>query len=333
MSIDLMTIVSAEVALFLIILLGVWIRYSGYLDGVVEGRIFKLIVHYIWPCFVFSKIAMVSELGSAGKILFLPLLGIGSVLVGLSLGWLLLKVLPKRWLPSDGSIATFLVCVAFYNYGFLPIPLMETLFPEAGGSSQLSQLLIFGFGVELTAWTVGYSLMNRNCNKHWWQKGINPPSVAIVLAVLCNTSGVSQWIPQGLFDGVTKIGTLGIPLALLLIGSTIYGIFEETRNAFCWKEFFRVTAIVASLRIVVLPLLFLGYTYCFLAEDTTLKMILALEAAMPCAMFPILFSRHFDGDVQFAFYAVSGTTLLSVITTPLWLVIGFTWLGLGLSFG
>ena len=47
-----------------------------------------------------------------------------------------------------------------------------------------------------------------------------------------------------------------------------------------------------------------------------------LENVVVVAVFPIVLSRHFGGDVSTAVRAVLVTSALSILTTPLWLSVG-----------
>jgi predicted permease len=53
---------------------------------------------------------------------------------------------------------------------------------------------------------------------------------------------------------------------------------------------------------------------------------LLIQAAMPAATFPIVMTRLYDQDVQTAWVVVVGTSLLSLLTIPLWMTFGAMWL-------
>jgi predicted permease len=49
---------------------------------------------------------------------------------------------------------------------------------------------------------------------------------------------------------------------------------------------------------------------------------------MPAATFPIVMTRLYDQDIETAWIVVVGTSVLALITIPLWLVLAPPWLGL-----
>jgi len=43
---------------------------------------------------------------------------------------------------------------------------------------------------------------------------------------------------------------------------------------------------------------------------------------MPCAVFPIVLARHYDGSPEVALKVVLSTTIVSLVSIPLWLSFG-----------
>ena len=66
----------------------------------------------------------------------------------------------------------------------------------------------------------------------------------------------------------------------------------------------------------------------YLPASVELKRVIVLQAAMPAAVFPIVMSRHYGGHPPTALRVVIGTSLLSLLTIPLWLRLGMKFAGL-----
>jgi hypothetical protein len=66
----------------------------------------------------------------------------------------------------------------------------------------------------------------------------------------------------------------------------------------------------------------------FLPASPELKRVIVLEAAMPAAVFPIVMARHYAGDPATAMRVVIGTTVVGLMTIPLWIRFGMQFLGL-----
>jgi predicted permease len=57
-------------------------------------------------------------------------------------------------------------------------------------------------------------------------------------------------------------------------------------------------------------------------SSEALKQVLLIQAAMPAATFPIVMTRLYEQDVPTAWVVVVGTSLLSLITIPMWMILG-----------
>ena len=157
---------------------------------------------------------------------------------------------------------------------------------------------------------------------------------ASVGALLALMGGVSLWI--GAAAGALLAGLLLLALArsalaasddasarLILTGAmladSVVSLRDDRRPL--------VTVAGCLVRAALLPPLFLAAAR-WLPVPLDLKRVLAVQAAMPCAMVPVLLSRHFRGDTGIAVQIVLASTALGLLTIPLWLRIGFSWLGL-----
>jgi predicted permease len=65
-----------------------------------------------------------------------------------------------------------------------------------------------------------------------------------------------------------------------------------------------------------------------LPASVELKRVIVLEAAMPAAVFPIVMARHYAGDPATAMRVVIGTSVVGLVTIPLWIRFGMHFVGL-----
>jgi predicted permease len=77
----------------------------------------------------------------------------------------------------------------------------------------------------------------------------------------------------------------------------------------------------------LLPILFLMVAK-WLTGSRELQEVLLLQAAMPAATFPIVMTRLYNRSIETALTVVVGTSVLGIITIPIWMVIGAQWLDL-----
>lgn len=77
----------------------------------------------------------------------------------------------------------------------------------------------------------------------------------------------------------------------------------------------------------VLPIGFLLVAK-YLPASGELKRVIVLGAAMPAAVFPIVMARHYSGDPATAMRVVIGTSVVGLVTIPLWIRLGMSYVGL-----
>jgi predicted permease len=111
-----------------------------------------------------------------------------------------------------------------------------------------------------------------------------------------------------------------VPMALLLSGALIADHLNRESLQHGAKTIFVSTLV----RIGVVPVVILLFAK-FAQIDQALKAVLVLQAAMPAAIFPIVVTKAHDGDVPTALQVVIGTSLIGLITIPLWLGFGLHW--------
>jgi malate permease and related proteins len=156
-----------------------------------------------------------------------------------------------------------------------------------------------------------------------WRRVINAPLLTILLAVIFNSLGVSDLIPKPLFTAIHLLGECAVPMAVILIGAVVADHLREFHSASGW----RVIGTAVLLRIGVLPVLFLLLAR-YLPASVELKRVIILQAAMPSAVFPIIMSRHYGGDPPTALRVVIGTSVVGLITIPIWIRVGLRFAGM-----
>jgi predicted permease len=103
-------------------------------------------------------------------------------------------------------------------------------------------------------------------------------------------------------------------MGLILSGAIIYDYVDK----FHWGRVWRPFLLAVAVRLVVLPfgIVMLSLT----TENMPLKEVLLVQAAMPAATFPIVMTRLYDQDIDTAWTVVVGTSVVAIVTIPLWLV-------------
>jgi malate permease and related proteins len=312
--VDFGTVMGAVVPVFILMGAGFVLRKVGWLSSEADQSLLRLTIHLLLPCLILDSALGNPALAKMRNLVLAPLVGAGTFGLGLAAGKIAHGLAGLR---DPRTKRTFTLSVGLYNYGFIPIPLALLLF----GQETVGVLFIHNMGVELALWTVGVMVLTgKRAGAGFWQI-INAPLVTITLALVLNFSGAYPYVPGVILTTVHLLGQCAIPLSLLLIGAIIDDHLEEFHSRPEW----RVIGIAAVMRLALLPVGFLVLAR-YLPATIELKRVIVLEAAMPSAVFPIIMAKHYGGDPSTALRVVLGTSILALVTIPLWLKIGLAWI-------
>jgi len=310
------TVLGAVVPVFSIAIIGLLIRKLNWLTEEADQSLLRVNINLLFPCLILDAVLGNPALHQWRNLVLPPIVGFGTVALGLVLA---LAARRLAGLEERRQVGTFAVTVGIYNYGYVPLPLALTLF----GAPTAGVLFVHNVGVELAMWTLGVLLFTGQALRDW-RKLINAPLVSILLALAINALGLDAHVPKPVRSTMSWLGQCAIPMSLILIGAVVADHLHEFHS----RSGGRVIAVAAVLRLALLPVCFLLLAK-YLPASTELKRVILLESAMPSAVFPIVMSRHFGGDPPTALRVVLGTSVLSLVTTPLWIRFGMSYLGLG----
>ncbi len=304
-------IFSAIMPIFFIILAGFVARRVGWLNEDADRSLMAVVVNLLYPAFIFSFILGNDALRHPSNIVLPPLIGFVSIVAGFGVTMILARRLK---IGNQRECRTFAFSTGMYNYGYFPIPIIALLFTR----ETTGVLLVHNVGVEIAMWSLGVGfILSANDPKPVWRRLLSAPVISILVAVPLNWLRADQYLPNFAFESIDLLGKCAIPLGLLLIGATFADLAKGVRIF----ERMHVPIYAAILRMGLFPLVFIFFAFLF-PFSTELKEVMIVQAAMPCAVFPIVLARHFDGSPEVALKVVLATTLVSFITIPLWISFG-----------
>ena len=313
MNITYSALLGAVAPTFVVLACGFALRRFRGLRPEADSSMLTVAVNFLYPCFIADTVLNSAALRDIRTVAIAPVVGFSLLLLCFGISMLCARMLR---LKSPQPARTFAFSAAIPNWGYLPIPLVQQLFtPNTTGV-----LFVHNIGLELALWSVGIWLLSGSSS---WRQVLTIPFFAILGALALNFAHAADWLPRVVLDSLHFLGQAAIPLSLLLTGATladaVVSLRDDRRPA--------VTIAGCIVRAVLLPPLFLAAAR-WLPVSLDLKRVLAVQAAMPCAMVPILLSRYFRGDTGTAVQVVLASTALGLLTIPFWLRIGFAWLGL-----
>jgi predicted permease len=306
-------VLGAVLPVFGVALIGFVIRRLNWLTEEADQSLLRININLLFPCLIIHAALGNPALSQLGNLILAPIVGFCTVVGGLYMARLLSKA---TGLKDERAAGTFAVTTGLYNYSYIPLPLSLLLF----GQGTAGVLFVYNVGVEIAMWTIGVLLLSGGGTRADWKKIVNAPLVAIVLALGINGLGLHAAIPKPALVAVSWLGQCAIPMSLILIGAVVSDHLSEFHSEHGW----RVMGVAILLRIVLLPVAFLTIAR-YLPASPELKNVIVLQAAMPSAVFPIVMARHYGGDVPTALRVVIATSVVGLVTIPLWIRLGMAW--------
>ena len=318
-------ILGGVIPLFVIMAVGAAVRKVGILNEEADRSLLDLTMHLLLPCLILDHVMGNEALRLPGNLLWSPLVGFACTAGSVGLAALAARL----WrFPQRAQTKTFTFVAGIYNYGYIPVPLIATLY----GANALAVLFLYNLGTEMAFWTVGFAPFVGHSFLRDWRRALTTPVRAVLLGVSINliTAHFGLRLDEATLDAaawgwpvkivvatIHLIGLCYIPLALLTIGATM---------ADFWGEFYAapgmgVMGLAVLVRNFVCPLAFVLVAW-ILPVSQELKETLVVQAAMPAGVFTLLLSRHHGGSVPVALQVIFGTSAAAIITLPLWIHFG-----------
>jgi predicted permease len=322
-------VLGGVVPYFLIIAVGAAVRRLGILDEQADRSMLNLCVHLLLPCLILDHVIASEALRQWHNLVLSPLIGFV-----VTAGSLVLAGLAARlWRLEPNPARTFRFIAGIYNYGYIPVPLVATLY----GGNALAVLFLFNLGTETAFWTVGFAAFMGHSPLRDWRRVLTTPVCAVILGVMINlltacfglrlddatlAAAAWGWPVKMILDLINLIGLCSIPVALIVIGATMADFWSE----FSASAGAGVMALALAVRNLVCPL---GFVLLAMALPVSreLKETLVVQAAMPAGLFPLLLTRHNGGSTPVALQVIFSTNAAAIITLPLWIHFGMRLIG------
>ncbi|MDQ8204593.1 AEC family transporter [Pelagicoccus sp. SDUM812003] len=295
---------------FLLLAIGMGLRWKGILQPEAEKGIVNLVVKALYPCLIVKSMLEADSFRRQPDVLLAPVAGFATIVCGFLLAKLAARAIGMQ---TGKGLRTFAFSVGIFNYGYLPIPLVESLY----GPNELAVLFMHNVGIEFAIWTIGVALLAGGSAKDGIKKIFNPMVVALVIGATVNFSGFASDLPDIVMTTLRLLGGCAIPLGLLAIGANLYE-YLDTKEPL-WNTRDVLGGIV--LRLGLLPLIGIAIAW-FAPLSIELKRILVIQAAMPAGIMPIVLAKHYGGQPIVAVRIVFATTIVGFATMPLWIHFG-----------
>jgi hypothetical protein len=321
------TILKATAPVFILLFIGACLRKFEWLTNEAENCIMKMMVSIFYPCLIFISILDNSTLAQGNNLIMAPLIGAGTILLSL---FTIYQLAPLFRINENNERRTFAFTSGIYNYGYIPVPILQAIFPASG---IVGVLMVHNLGVEAMLWTVGLMTLTGSVGRSALKKLITPPIVVLILGLLINLSGLHNYLisPTSntfveslysiLIQVIRMLSKCSIPIGLIMCGAALYQAGKGKRI----RQKANVSLAACFCRLFILPILFLLIAR-FAPISMDLKRVIVVQAAMPAALFPLVLTKFYGGDTQVGVRAILSTTILSFLTIPLWVTLGLSFI-------
>jgi len=293
--------------LFLIIFGSAIIARLIKIDGSWQKVLNSFALNVGFPALIFSALAA-TDLKISEE---LDLILVNSVF--LIFAFVLAILLGKIFHLKKKMFRTLFICLGFGNVAYLGIPTLmqvsgEAVLPTASLIVAIYLFWMFTLGL-------GYLTFSQEEKTGKALKKVvlslvkNPLLIAVVLGILASLLKVQ--LPSLLNTSISMIAGSVTPLVLVVIG-----LFIGTSRIGKIKSWIPI-AFFSIFTLAVLPaLLFYGLQLAGMAPQSFSATI--IEAAMPLAITPFALADEYKLDKDFIAKAIVLSTILSVVTIPLW---------------
>ncbi|WP_223669752.1 AEC family transporter [Kangiella shandongensis] len=142
----------------------------------------------------------------------------------------------------------------------------------------------------------------------------NPVIIGVLLGLIFNLFDIP--IPQQLFKPLEMVSDAALPLALIILGSSLASLGSINRSVI------KKTLMVTTIKLIALPALVFSFGYWLVGLNETQLISLTILAACPTGISVMPFVEAVESERKVAHNTIALSTLLSVITIPttIWLV-------------
>ena len=171
----------------------------------------------------------------------------------------------------------------------------------------INDILIFTVGILLIQLSAGANL------KVGFKQFINPGLIGVIIGLVLFLLNIQ--LPNLIGGSIEMIGNATTPLTMFCIGFQIGGLkFKEIAGDF------QVYAI-CFVKLLIVPVLTLLVVKLWAGDFSMLEKVLIIGFAMPVGAVASIFSQQYKGEAAFATKSVLLSTVLSLITIPIFAII------------
>ncbi len=217
-------------------------------------------------------------------------------------------ILGKFFKVGSETLMIWMFTLTFGNVGYMGFPIVLAVFGPEGLFLAAIQNVAFNFLV----FTYGVKLMNKDTRSVSYANLFlrNIVIYATIIGFLMFAFSIS--LPSPIYKALDLIGGITTPLAMFIVGSMLAK--GKLAQVFSGLRMYSVI----FLKLILIPVLIYFILSPFIQSRLILNILVVLTA-MPCGSIAVVFSEQYGRDSVQASKIVFVSTLLSVLTLPIFL--------------
>ncbi|EEH98975.1 MULTISPECIES: AEC family transporter [Clostridium] len=286
------------IALFLIILIGVYGTKKHIINDDVNKGLRRILLEITLPLLVINSFSFSFDEGMGRNIITAFIYSILFMILGGIISYILLK-------PLKGEKKKILHFANFFsNCGFIGFPIINSIF----GAEGVVYTSIFNMVFTIFLWTYGVMIFSDKLSKENIKKVLlNPSIIAVYIGIPIMIFNIK--LPASILDTTKIVGDMTAPISMIIVGS----ILSKVKI----KSIFKEASVYygALIKLIVIPLAIYMIKLIIKDNSSVIDTIIVIQA-MPAAAMTSIFAADFDKEKEYGAIVVFVTTLLSIITIP-----------------
>ncbi|MBS6501364.1 MULTISPECIES: AEC family transporter [Clostridium] len=293
-----MIVFNKIIALFLIILIGVYGTKKHIINDDVNKGLRRILLEITLPLLVINSFSFSFDEGMGRNIITAFIYSILFMILGGIISYISLK-------PLKGEKKKILHFANFFsNCGFIGFPIINSIF----GAEGVVYTSIFNMVFTIFLWTYGVMIFSDKLSKENIKKVLlNPSIIAVYIGIPIMIFNIK--LPASILDTTKIVGDMTAPISMIIVGS----ILSKVKI----KSIFKEASVYygALIKLIVIPLAIYMIKLIIKDNSSVIDTIIVIQA-MPAAAMTSIFAADFDKEKEYGAIVVFVTTLLSIITIP-----------------
>ncbi len=300
-------------SIFLMMIPAIILKKKKIVGDSAPSVVAGLITEVTFPCMIITNMQLEYSARIVNNCKYILLVFAMLIVVSMGISRLAVKLLNLSK-QREGILAFMFM---FGNSGFLGVPLLSALFgPEAVFYGALCDATynVFMFSVGMNMIKAGTASEGGKISMCRLVRClINPCFLSVLIGLALFFSGIT--IPAFLASPMNMLGSATTPLAMMLIGLRLADV--SVKELIIDKTVY----LPVFFKLLVAPCVALGIVSLFPNMELLLKLAIVVESSMPAAMATVIFSEQYKSDVMYATKGVAMSTILSMLTIPLFVIL------------